>query len=151
MVIKGDVNYISDPEFSKKIQKAMDLLQAKAAFAYGNLIGCVGKIRAFSKSGTDVYAKPITIDIAAPTFNASLTWLASVLAHESCHAAQFLCKMDYSGLESEKECNAFQLMVLRRIGAPESEITYLSSLTGDHFDLNKDGVYDQKDYDLRNY
>jgi hypothetical protein len=31
----------------------------------------------------------LTINIAAPTFNASLTWVASVLAHESVHAALY--------------------------------------------------------------
>ncbi len=151
MVITGDANYISDPGFSKKINEAVKLLQCKAAYAYCNLVGCVGKIRAFSKSGTDINVKPITIDIAAQTFNASLTWLASVLAHESCHAAQFLTKNHYSGLASEKKCNSYQLRVLRQIGAPQSEIAYMLSQTGDHFDLNKDGVYDQKDYDLRTY
>lgn len=151
MEIVADNRYIADPLFTQKINKALKLLCIKASWAHGNLKGCVGRIRAFSKSGTDVYATPITINIAAPTFEASLTWLASVLAHESCHAVQYVNKQDYSGLASERECNGYQLRVLRSIGAPESEIAYLLAQTGDHFDLNKDGKYDEKDYELRNY
>jgi hypothetical protein len=81
----------------------MKLLNSKASLADGNLIGCAGGIRAFDRSGTDVYASPITINIAPPPFNASFTWLACVLAHESCHAAVYLAKRPFAGLESRKE------------------------------------------------
>src|SRR5262245_2720753 len=151
MVIVGDTRYIADPAFTKKINDALDLLASKAAMAHVLLKLCVGRIRAWDRSGSDVNASPPTINIAERTFNASLTWLASVLAHESGHALLKLTNKPYYGLEAERTCNAHQLMVLRDIGAPQSEITYMQSQTGDHFDLNHDGKYDEEDYRLRNY
>lgn len=151
MLIVADARYIADPAFTTKIQQALDLLQSKAGCAYGNLIGTVGRIKANARSGTDINATPLTIDIAAPTFNASLTWLASVLAHESVHAAQYLNHQTYTGLEAEREGNAYQLMVLRQIGAPQSEIAHMLRQDGTHFDLNGDGKYDWDDYNRRNY
>jgi hypothetical protein len=137
--------------FKTKIQQALDLLKSKASGAHTIVEANVGRIRAWDKSGTDINVKPLTINIAKPTFDASLTWVASVLAHESMHAQQFNKKETYSGLESEKKCNAHQLVVLGQIGAPQSEITYMMSQTGDHFDENKDGKYDWKDYEKRKY
>ena len=152
MTIVGDTRYISDPEFTRKVQQAVNLLKTRGGVAYGNLIGCVERIRAYDRSGTDVYASPITINIAEETFKASFTWLASVLAHESCHAALFLAGRPHTGRESEEECNAYQLMILRQIGGPQGEITHLlNQMKGDHSDLNKDGVYDWQDYQLRKY
>ena len=151
MQVEADNKFISDPQFTEKIYQALDLLKTQAPWAYGNLIGTVGRIRAAQRSGTNINVVPLTIDIASPTFNASLTWLASVLAHESVHAVQFLNKQTYTGLESEKEGNAYQLMVLRHVGAPQSEIEYMLTQKGDHFDLNKDGKYDWDDFNRRTY
>lgn len=151
MQVEADVRYIADPQFTKKINEAIDLLRTQFPCAYGNLIGCVGRIRAAQRSGTNINVTPLTIDIASATFDASITWLASVLAHESLHAVQFLNKQTYTVLESEKEGNAYQLMVLRQIGAPQSEIVYMMKQTGDHFDLNKNGKYDWDDYYRRTY
>jgi hypothetical protein len=151
MVIEADSRYISDPDFTTKITKAMKLLESKASSAYTSFTSSVGRVRAAEHSGTDVYAKPITIDIAKATFDASLTWLASVLAHESVHAGQYLAKKTYTGKEAEQAANACQLSVLRQLKAPDHEITYMMSQDGGHFDLNGDGKYDWKDYALRKY
>jgi len=151
IVVESNTQYIKEPDFSKKINQALELLNKKAPSAYTVLKNYVGKVRAFSKSGANIYLKPITIDIAKPTFDASLTWLASVLAHESIHAKQYVEKKDYTGQAAEIEANGHQIEVLRLIGAPQSEIAYMLSQNGNHFDVNKDGVYDQKDYDQRNW
>jgi hypothetical protein len=151
MVIEADGRYIADPEFTTKITKAMKLLESKASAANTSLTNSVGRVRAAERSGTNIFAKPLTIDIAKATFDASLTWLASVLAHESVHAGQFLAKKPYSGKEAEQAANACQLSVLRQIKAPDYEITYMMSQDGGHFDLNGDGKYDWKDYALRKY
>lgn len=151
IVVEGNAQYVKEPDFSKKINECLALLSKKAPSAYTILKNHVGKVRAFSKSGANVYLKPITIDIAKPTFEASVTWLASVLAHESIHAKQYVEKKDYSGKAAEMEANAHQIEVLRLIGAPQSEIAYMLAQTGDHFDVNKDGIYDKKDYEQRNW
>lgn len=149
MVIQGNAAYIPHEEFVKKIKEACILLRDKAGARYTTLYNNVIKIRAFSKSGADVSNS--NVDIARSTFDASVTWLASVLIHEGHHIMQYKGKKEYYGTKAEQECNAVQLEVLRLIGAPPNEITHMLAQTGDHFDLNGDGVYDQKDYDLRKY
>jgi hypothetical protein len=151
MIIAGDPRYVPDPRFTNKMREALKLLSSKSPMPYVYLTETVGRIRAWDRSGSDVTASPPTINIAARTFNASLTWLASVLAHESGHALLRLTNRPYTGLEAERICNAHQLMALREMGAPQSEIAYMLSLTGDHFDLNHDGKYDESDYQLRDY
>jgi hypothetical protein len=151
IIVEGNTKYIKEPDFSKKINECLALLGKKAPSAQTILKNYVGKIRAFSKSGANIYLKPITIDIAKPTFESSVTWLASVLAHESIHAKQYVGKKDYTGKSAELEANAHQIEVLRLIGAPQSEIAYMLAQTGDHFDVNKDGIYDKKDYEQRDW
>jgi hypothetical protein len=151
MVIVGDTRYIPEDEFKAKIQKALDLLSSKDACNSAVLTSYVGRIRAAAKSGADVRANPMTIDIAKPTFDASLTWLASVLVHESYHCVQHKKKKKYWGQDAEKECNEYQLQSLRAIGAPDYEIAYQMAQDGNHFDRNGDGKYDEKDYELRDY
>ena len=151
IVVEGNTQYIKEPDFTNKINKCLNLLDKKAPTAFTILKNHVGKIRAFSKSGANVYLKPITIDIAKTTFDASETWLASVLAHEAIHAQQYVGKQDYTGKDAEMKANAHQIEVLRLIGAPQHEIAYMLAQTGDHFDVNKDGIYDKKDYEQRNW
>lgn len=148
-VIEGDAKYIASNVFKPKIEKCLELLKTKAGIYHSWIDSSVVKIRAFDKSGADVTKS--SIDIAKTTFDASETWLASVLVHETKHIRQYKDKKDYYGQAAEKECNGVQLEVLRLIGAPQSEITYLLGQDGNHFDLNGDGVYDEKDYKLRNW
>lgn len=149
MTVEGNAAFIADAEFKLKIQSALDLLKAKAATNYAVVTGNAEKIVAYEKSGSDVYQ--FTVQIARPTFETSVEWLASVLVHESNHIAQKKAKKKWTGEEAEKECNAVQLETLRLIGAAQHEITYLLSQTGGHFDLNGDGKFDEKDYELRDY
>ena len=148
-VIEGDAKYITDKDFKPKIEKCLELLKTKAATYHGWISSNVIKIRAFSKSGADVSKS--SIDIAKSTFDASETWLASVLVHETHHIRQYKEKKNYYGKEAELECNKFQLETLRLIGAPQTEIAYLLKQDGNHFDINGDGKYDEKDYKLRNW
>lgn len=148
-VIEGDAKYVAEKDFKPKIEKCLKMLKEKAATYHGWVDTNVVKIRAFSKSGADVSKS--SIDIAKLTFDASETWLASVLVHETHHIRQYKGKKDYVGKAAELECNKYQLEVLRLLKAPQSEITYLLKQDGNHFDLNGDGKYDEKDYQLRKW
>jgi hypothetical protein len=147
-VIEGNPEHIADKEFRPKIARCLKLLQTKSPT--GNaLVSKVEKIRAARASGANFADK--AIDIARLTFDASDTWVASVLAHEAQHFKQKADGKYKAGEEAEKDANLVQLGVLECIGAPKSEITYLKTQNGKHFDLNGDGVYDEKDYNLRKY
>lgn len=149
MTVEGNAAFIPDSEFKTKIQESLDLLKAKAGANYAALTTNVGRITADEKSGSDVYKS--TVQIARKTFDSSLTWLASVLVHESGHIAQYKAKKKWTGIEAEQECNRIQLETLRLTGAPQNEITYMLAQTGEHFDENGDGKFNEKDYELRDY
>jgi len=148
IVIEGNVN-IPQSDFEPKIDKCLKLLQEKSAARYGYLNSNIKKIVAHTRSGADVQRS--NINIAKATFDASETWLASVLVHESIHIWQKKEGKDYIGVKAEQECNAIQLEVLQAVNAPTSELDHLLSQTGDHADLDGDGDYDWDDYRLRKY
>ena len=147
--IKGNAAYIAEKDFKPKIERCIKLLQTKDPASHTLIDSYNLTIRAAARSGANFQDK--TIDIARLTFDASDTWLASVLLHETIHFQQYKNKTYKAGLPAEKEANGYQLKTLRLIGAPASEITYMTSQTGGHADLNGDGVYDWRDYQKRNY
>lgn len=147
--IEGNPAYIPAAEFKPKIEKCLGLLTKKAG-QYATWFNSYNlKIRAAAKSGANF--KDDAIDIGRETFNASETWLASVIIHESIHFWQYRSGKYQAGAVAEKEANRYQLGVLQLIEAPKDEIAHIQSQTGDHADLNGDGVYDEKDYKLRKY
>ena len=147
--ILGDARYIPACTFKPKIEKCLKLLREKAG-AYSTWFDSYNlKIRAAARSGANFSDN--AIDIAKPTFDASETWLASVIIHEAIHFWQYRSGHYQAGQVAEQEANRYQLGVLQLLGAPSGEITHMQSQTGGHADLNGDGVYDWRDYQQRNY
>ena len=146
--IQGNA-HISDAEFRPKIQRCLNLLRHCATTTHTWIDSFNLTVRAARASGANFGDN--TIDIARQTFDASDTWLASVLAHETVHFEQYRQRRYRAGTVAEVEANIRQLGVLSQINAPASEITYLMSQNGNHADLNGDGVYDERDYQRRNY
>jgi hypothetical protein len=149
IIIRGDARYIPYETFEPKIEKCLDLLKTKANSYYLWLFKYDLTIRSGERSGANF--EGAAIDIAQSTFDASETWLASVLIHEAIHFWQYRSGKYEAGSVAEKEANKYQLGVLYSLGAPQGEITHMLSQDGGHADLNGDGVYDWKDYQLRNY
>lgn len=149
MIVEGNPAFIPDPEFKDKINLSLAMLKEKAAAGHALVASTVERIAADEKSGADVYRAEITL--ARPTFDASLTWLASVLVHETKHIVLHRAKEKHFGLEAEQKCNAVQLETLRMIGAPQHEIAYMLAQTGEHFDENGDGKFNRRDFDLRKH
>ena len=148
-VIKLDNAYIGTDIFKPKIQKCLDRLSKEAA-QYKTWLDTYNlSIRPAAHSGANF--KDDAIDIARATFDASETWLASVIIHEAIHFWQYRSGKYKAGSEAESEANKYQLAVLRHLKAPQSEITHMLSQTGGHADINGDGVYDWKDYNARKY
>jgi hypothetical protein len=149
MIIEGNAAFIPDEEFKAGIQQALDLLKEKAAVHYTSVTTYVDKIRADGVSGT--FVRRAIVDIARPTFDYSLTWLASVLVHETRHISLFRSNQEYEGKEAELECNRVQLEALRLIGAPQHEIAGLLAQNGEHYDRDGDGKYTRRDDKLRTW
>jgi hypothetical protein len=149
IIIEGNPSFIAYATFQPKVQRCLNLLNTKASAYYTWLLKYNLKVRAAQRSGANF--QDAAIDIASDTFNASDTWLASVLIHEAIHFWQYRDGHYQAGTVAEQEANRYQLGVLQLVGAPQGEITYMLSQNGGHADLNGDGVYDWRDYQLRNY
>jgi hypothetical protein len=159
-------SHINDPEFTNKIQKALDLLNNKSNSHLLTIKSYTKIIQASPASGANFNASEMTIDIGRSTFDASLEWLASVLVHENHHIKKYKDTGKKFGdahkmtdkraalqvmIDEELECNRIQCEALRNVGGSEHEIQYLQAQRGDHFDVNKDGLYDSQDYGSRNW
>ncbi len=149
IVIEGNSSYIPETTFRPKIQRCLDMLRENASTYYTWLDRYNLTVRAAARSGANFRDR--AIDIASATFNASDTWLASVLVHEAIHFWQYRSHHYEAGTVAETEANQYQLGVLRMLGAPQGEISYMLSQDGGHADRNGDGVYDWRDYQSRDY
>ena len=148
-LIKPNAKFANFKNFSGKINSCLKLLDSKAGNYRKWMDSYNLTVRPYSKSGANFADN--CIDLGLSTFNASETWLASVLIHETIHFWQYRTKIYKAGKPAETQANHYQLIVLKAIGGSKSEIAHLVSQTGEHADLNGDGVYDEKDYKLRNY
>ena len=148
-IIEGDPRYIPNATFKPKIEECLKLLRDHAG-AYSAWFSTYNlKIRAAERSGANFQDN--AIDIALPTFEASETWLASVIIHETVHFWQYRDGHYQAGKVAEQEANKYQLAVLRCLAAPQFEITHMLSQDGGHADLDGDGVYTWQDYYARKY
>ncbi len=165
-IIEPNKNFIAEDVFVDKVKRAILLLKTKSPNEYLVMQKMIGKIRASRASGANFNEEIMTIEIAKLTFDASLEWLASVFIHETQHIKKYkdtgkkfgdahLMKDKKKALEvmiaEELECNGVQLTALKNIGGTQREIDYLKAQKGDHFDIDKDGDYDQDDYLQRNW
>lgn len=159
--IESNSKYIREKTFVRKIKEAVSLLKNNCPEGFKNMQSIIGRIRAAQVSGANYNEDVMTIDIARGTFEASLPWLTSVLAHETHHIKKYKdTGKKYGGaaqltdkkaalqimIDEELECNRVQLEVLKKVGGTSYEIEYLAAQKGDHFDLDKDGDYDWDDY-----
>lgn len=164
--IESNSKFISEPIFTNKIKNAILLLKTKSPDEFKTMQSVIVKIRATQASGANFNETVMTIDIAKATFDASLEWLASVLIHETNHIKKYKDtgkKFGNAHLISDKkaalqvmineelECNKAQLIVLENVGGKKFEIEYLKAQKGDHFDIDKDGDYDEADYKGRKW
>lgn len=140
--------------FVNQIEKAIALLKERSPDDLEIVKTHVGRIRENEHSGMNMFADVPTIELAQPTYAASVTWCASVLVHESWHMKLYRENPNpahWSGTPGEKRCNQAQLVTLQKIGAPQYEIDHLAAQDGTHWDVNGDGVYDWRDYEDRDW
>ena len=146
------IELVGSEEFKKKVQASLDLLKEKAKEDYDYILkNKVRVIRSYVRSGISLNEHPRAINIAPPTLNASKAWLTSVFVHDTTHAYLKDKGEPHTGKSAEIICNNRQMETLLKIGADKDTINWLKHQTGDHFDLNGNGVYDKEDVKLRNW
>jgi hypothetical protein len=149
-------------EFITQTIAALALLEEKDTEAFIKIQTYVGIIEQGEHSGMWAWEVPPRYEVGDATAFFSVTWYASTIAHDATHSelyAQYQAAHPgeivpddaYGGVEVERFCIGYQLDVAKRIGAPQSEIDYLSSLDGTHCDLDNDGDCDWEDYENRDW
>lgn len=154
---------VGNREFIEKTTAALQLLQRYAPEDLKFIRQYVGRIKQAEKSGMVAYINPPTFELS-PVSMVSTTWTASIIAHDAYHSYLYQyylrkyrtrgMKVPYdlwAGFEAERKCIKYQMGVLKKIGGPAHEIEHLSKQDGTHGDVNKDGVLDWRDYELRNW
>ena len=146
------IEIIGSGDFKSQVRSALNLLRTEAPEEFTVVAIYVKRIEEHERSGMDAARDPPTCQLAPATAYASITWCAGVISHEAHHAFIFQSISEsYGGRHEEKECIGRQIEVMKRIGAPQWELDYLAGLDGSHFDLDGDGEYTWKDYELRDW
>jgi hypothetical protein len=160
--IYGSIKINGNSEFVAQTRAALTLLEQKAPDAFTKTQTYVGIIEQGEHSGMWTWEQPPRYEVGDATAFFSVTWYASTIAHDATHSelyaqyqaahpGQLVPDNAYGGVEIERFCIGYQLEVSKRIGAPQSEIDYLSTLDGTHCDVDHDGDCDWDDYRNRNW
>lgn len=160
--IYGGIKINGNSEFIAQTRAALTLLEEKAPDAFKKIQTYVGLIEQGEHSGMWAWEQPPRYEVGDVTAFFSVTWYASTIAHDATHSelyAQYqlahpgedVPENAYGGVEIERFCIGYQLETAKRIGAPQSELDYLSTLDGTHCDVDHDGDCDWDDYKNRNW
>ncbi len=144
---------IGTKDFVSKVEGALDFMQQYSLSSYQESLSYVGYIRQSSRSGANFDDKKIDLNVISCP---DKYWCSSVIYHESIHFKQLAegryDKMSASAIEFE--ANYQQLKYLEKVSAPAYMINHLRReivVGSNHSDVNGDGVYDEYDYQQRNY
>jgi hypothetical protein len=160
--IYGAIRIEGSSEFIAQTRAALALLEARSPDAYLKIQNFVGLIQQGQHSGMWAWETPPRYEVGDETAFYSVTWYASTIAHDATHSELYLQWLNahpgesvpddvWGGVEIERFCNGYQLQVLIKIGAPQNEIDYMSTLDGTHCDVDKDGDCDWDDYNQRDW
>ncbi len=160
--IYGNIKIIGSSKFVTQTHSALALLETKAPNAFIKAQTHIGVIEQGEHSSIWAWETPPRYEVGDATAFFSVTWYASTIAHDATHSelyAQYQAAHPgvpvpedaYGGVEVERFCNAYQIEVLKHIGAPQSEIDYMYTLDGNHCDLDSDGDCDMNDYQNRDW
>ena len=147
--------------FIQRVERSLRLLQDKSPDVFQLIQRFAPYIRQSSRSGMRAYDSPPTFDLSSKTADYSESWCAGSIAHDAYHSKLYHKYLDahggpvpdaeWTGQAKERECIEFHTRVLKDIGAPDFEISYLSQLDGSHFDANGDGQETWADYWQRDW
>jgi hypothetical protein len=147
--------------FIEQVDDSLNLLRTKSPEAFALIQRYMKRIEQSSRSGMRAYDEPPTFDLSPKTAFYSATWCAGSIAHDMYHSRLYHEYIDahgepvpedaWAGQAKELECIKYQARVMRDIGAPEFEVTYVDHLDGSHYDVDGDGKETWFDYWLRDW
>ena len=141
---------ITDPDMMRGVKDALEIMREKAPQHYEFMKHYIKEINQAPVSGMHVESGVFDLG-KAPAERP--VWIASIIYHDSIHGYQYQSNQPYSGAEAEAFANQKQLEFLEQVRANPSYLDHMKRIIaeGDHSDLNKDGVYDMKDYNMRTW
>lgn len=156
------ITIVGSSKFVTQTRAALALLEQNDTEAFTRIQTYIGIIEQGEHSGIWAWESPPRYEVGDATAFFSVTWYASTIAHDAthselyaqyqiAHAGEPVPEEIFGGVEIELFCNAYQLEVLKHIGAPQNEIDYMRTLDGTHCDLDHDGDCDLTDYQHRNW
>ena len=148
---EGEVTYpfcgikiVGCPKFTTQVKEALSLIQKKAEIHFDMISSYIGRIREWEDfEGMAAYDSPPTFLLKYESALQSVSWCASVIAHDAMHSKLYhdyrkknpekaVPDSVWTGRAIELKCIELQIEVARQIGAPEHELDYLKSLDGSH-------------------
>jgi len=140
----GSIEIIGKSDYIGQVVSSLALLSNKAPEEFGLVLRYIGRIREWFQSGITVYEIPPVFFMSRKVAFSSLTWGAGCIAHEAWHSklyheykashpTEVVPGHIYHGQDIEMECNKIQISALRKMKAPESEIAWVGSLDGSHW------------------
>ena len=146
-VAASDINapepeIVGSTRFRSQVHRALLLIKARDADAYAIIMEDVGRIAEGKRSGMWAYRTPPTYEMSDATAFCSLTWCAATIAHDSFHSKLYhdyrkrhgeVPDAIWTGTAAEQQCMKHQLTVMRRIGSPQSEISYAETQADGHY------------------
>lgn len=148
-------------EFVSQTENALHMLQEHAVDAFQKAQNYIGIIEQGEHSGMWAYDNPPRFVVNDASAFYSKTWYAGIIAHDATHSELYhnyistygspVPDDEWTGQGAELFCNAYQIYVLQRIGAPQHEIEYISNSDGTHCDIDGDGDCDWDDYEARDW
>jgi hypothetical protein len=117
------------------------------------VLGYIGRVEPGQRSAMRANADPPTMFLVSSAASQSATYVASTFAHESFHSKLYhdylaahpgrpVPRRAWGGTDSEIKCDRYALGVMRRIGAPQSEIDWRTA----HSDGSHVNDWDYEDH-----
>lgn len=124
-------------EFRLQTKRALALLFPFAQFEI--IRDNLAMIQQARCSGMKAWARRPTFFVGKPTWHHSTVWYAGAIAHDAYHAALYADAKqrrpgtepradDWTGIEAEKKCLAFQRQLLSAINADKQILIYIDRL-----------------------
>ncbi len=99
-----------DPATVDHIEAALDLLEERAPFWYGEVIESIDRIQFVEAgSGMDVFTRTFRVGrqtAYAPGYpvDDQVEWLAGAMVHDACHSEAYVEGREWTGRDAELEC-----------------------------------------------
>jgi hypothetical protein len=132
----GTIEILGDGAFRARTVEALELLLSNSTFQI--VREHVSRIQQGKRSGMKARAKEPTFIVGKRTWQHSVLWYASAIAHDAYHAKLYHESRhanggnepdpdSWTGTEAEKKCLAFQRQVLIALDADSETIAYLDA------------------------